>query len=201
MNTDKNKSADIDGEMVRYKGTTRKCLPVDADDVATIVNMAIDSSVMRKGRPCNYPNNQQGLDMFVQGTIDYFRYINEVNANPEFERKLIPDIEIWAMYIGITRVTIFNYEQRGGDWTDTIKYYKNAIASVKKQLMMNYKIPPMIAVFDMANNHDYINTSEFKLVTKVEDKEQEQRDTILEQSMDDMGLVWDADKGEYVPRG
>lgn len=194
-----NNNIDADNsELVRYKGTTRKCLPLDADDVATIVNMAIDTSVSRMGRPCNYPNSKQGLDMFVQGTIDYFSYINEINANPDLEKKLIPDIENWAMYLGITRGTIFNYEQRGGEWLETIKYYKGCICAVKKQLMFNFKLPPMVAVFDLANNHEYINTSEFKLVTKSEDKEQ-RKDAELEQAMDDMGLVWDATKGEYVP--
>lgn len=154
-----------ENELKQYKNSkSGRCLPLETNDLTAILNMAIEQSVARKGRPCAYPDNEMGLEIFSQKTIDYFEYINNINQNPDIENKLIPDIENWALFLGITRNSILNYEQRGKEWADTIAYYKNAIASIKKQLSLNYKVPPVIAMFDLVNNHGYVNSSEFKLI-------------------------------------
>ena len=160
-----------DNGLVPYEGKkgkrsgrgVKQCLPLETNDMTAILNMTIEVSTKRAGRPAEYPNTKQGLDEFIQCTIDYFEYVNTVNANPDLERKLIADIESWSVFLGITRQTLWIYEQRGGEWADCIQYYKNAIGAVKKQLALNYKIPPMIYVFDATNNHNYVNSTEFKL--------------------------------------
>lgn len=174
-----------------------KCLPMETDDTTAILDMIIDKSTERMGRPCQYPNDKRGLEEFIQNTVSYFEHVNSINSNPDMERKLIPDIESWAVFLGITRATIFNYEQRGNDWREVIAYYKNAIASVKKQLALNFKIPPMIMAFDFCNNHSYINTSEYKLTTKVETSDTDTNR--LERELVERGLVWDDEKKEFVP--
>ncbi len=180
--------------LVPYEGTkgktsgsgTRLCERLETDDLTAILDLTINASTARMGRPAEYPNTQKGLDDFIQKTIDYFSYVNSVNANPDLERKLIPDIENWAVYMGVTRMTINNYERRGRDWRDCIGYYKNAIGAVKKQLAMNYKIPPMVYVFDATNNHGYVNSNEFKLTeTRAENEAQSVDDDIRT-----AGLVW-----------
>lgn len=160
-----------DNGLVPYEGKKgktsgrgiKKALPIETNDMTAILDMTIEVSTKRAGRPAEYPNTKQGLDEFIQCTIDYFEYVNAINANPDLERKLIADIESWSVYLGITRKTLWMYEQRGGEWADCIQYYKNAIGAVKKQLALNYKIPPMIYVFDATNNHNYVNSTEFKL--------------------------------------
>ena len=174
-----------------------KCLPMETDDTTAILDMIIDKSTERMGRPSQYPNDKRGLEEFIQNTVSYFEHVNSINSNPDMERKLIPDIESWAVFLGITRATIFNYEQRGNDWREVIAYYKNAIASVKKQLALNFKIPPMIMAFDFCNNHEYINTSEYKLTTKVETSDTDTNR--LERELVERGLVWDDEKKEFVP--
>ena len=176
----------------KNKGT---CLPLETDDMTAILNMTIEKSIQRCGHPSTYPQTKQGLDSFINNTIDYFEYVNGINQNIDLERKLIPDIENWCVFLGITRQTLFNYEGRGGEWKDCIAYYKNAIASVKKQLAMNYKIPPMVYVFDATNNHHYVNSNEFKLnaTTEIIDH----RPNILEQEIQYRGLIWNEERQEF----
>ena len=185
-------------ELQQYKThKSAKCLPMETDDTTAILDMIIEKSTERMGRPCQYENNKRGLDTFIQGTISYFEHVNAINSNPDMERKLIPDIESWAVYLGITRATIFNYEQRDSQWRDVIQYYKNAIASVKKQLALNFKIPPMIMAFDFTNNHNYCNTNEFKLTTEVKTSDTDTNK--LERELVERGLVWDDERKEFVP--
>jgi hypothetical protein len=170
---------------------------METDDTTAILDMIIDKSTERMGRPCQYPNDKRGLEEFIQNTVSYFEHVNSINSNPDMERKLIPDIESWAVYLGITRNTILNYEGRGNAWYDVIQYYKNCIASVKKQLALNFKIPPMIMAFDFTNNHGYCNTNEFKLTTELKTPDTDTNK--LERELVERGLVWDEDKHEFVP--
>lgn len=177
----------------KNKGT---CEPIATDDMTAILTLTIDASVQRLGRPSEYPNTTEGLQSFIDKTIDYFEYVNTVNANPDLERKLIPDIENWAVFLGVTRMTINTYEHRNPEWRDTIAYYKNAIASVKKQLALNYKIPPMVAVFDLVNNHNYVNSNEFKLTAQTT---VEHDTNNLERQLLAKGLVWNDETKEFEP--
>ena len=82
------------------------------------------------------------------------------------------DIESWACFLGITRATIASYERtRGEYWQQFIAVVKNGIAAAKKEAAFHGQLQPMIAVFDLANNHNYKNTNEFKL--EVEPKKPE----------------------------
>ncbi len=193
MATSKDK-AEIKPYKTKNKG---ECLPLEKDDLTAILTLTIDTSIKNMGRPHHYAPNTQGLDDFIQTTIDYFEYVNTLNSNQELERKLIPDIENWCVFLGITRKTLFNYEQRGNEWQECIQYYKNAIGSGKKQLALNYKIPPMIYVFDATNNHGYVNSNEFKLKTTVDTEITKEKE--LQGAIDQLGLVWDEELHEYRP--
>jgi hypothetical protein len=177
---------------------TKMCKPIETDDMTAILDMAIEVSSRRLGRPANYGANKAGLEAFINATIEYFEYVNTINANPDLKQKLIPDIESWAVYIGCTRMTINNYEHRGREWQEVISYYKNVIGAVKKQLALNYKIPPMVYVFDSVNNHNYYNSNEYRLTIDTPKQEQTQAEE-LESKLTAAGLIWDCDKQEYVP--
>jgi len=184
------------GDIKPYKGAKAKCFPLETDDMTAILDMTIQQSTARLGRPCIYENSKAGLEQFIQKTIDFFEYVNGINQNADMERKLIPDIENWAVYLGITRNTLLNYEQRGVDWRDCIQFYKNAISAIKKQLALTYKIPPVVYVFDATNNHGYVNSNEFKLTPT---QAQETATDALERELIQRGLVWDEDTKEYRP--
>lgn len=178
---------------------TKMCKPVETDDMTAILDMAITVSNKRLGRPANYSADKRGLDAFIGATIDYFEYVNTINANPDLKQKLIPDIESWGVFIGCTRMTINNYERRGQEWADVIAYYKNVIGAVKKQLALNYKIPPMVYVFDSVNNHHYYNSNEYRLTIDTAPDDDKSRNEDYIRQAADMGLVWDEKTGKYIP--
>lgn len=188
---------DNNTKMVKTKNKG-EYLPLAKDDTTAILNMAIESIKSRGGRPAEYPQTEQGLQTFRDKTIEYLQYVNEVNSQNDFEKGIIPDIESWATFLGITRQTIFNYEQRGGEWLQTIQQFKNAIATIKKQLAMTYKIPPMVFVFDATNNHGYVNSNEFHLIPEqaTQSKDMQQR-VALEQEIKEAGLVWNEQTGQF----
>lgn len=175
---------------------TKKCIDTKGDDLTAIVNVVIEASTAHMGRPCEYPPTTKGLDDFIQKTIDFFEYVNTINADPENEKPLIPDVEAWAVYLGITRVTLWNYSNRGGEWKRTIEYYKNCISAIKKQLAMSFRIPPMVYVFDACNNHGYVNTNQFTLTSTTVEKP---RNTALDEEVAAAGLVWNETTKEFEP--
>ena len=152
-------------KLTNYKGKqsgrgVKKCLPLEQGDLTASLDLILNSMAINGTQTRKYPNTQQGLEAFKANSLDFFRYLTELNANPDLEKKLIPDIEAWALYVGVSRAMIFNYEKRGGAWADTVQYFKNAIGTAKKQLALNYKIPPVLAIFDAKCNHGYIEPTD-----------------------------------------
>lgn len=143
-----------------------ECQTLDRDDLQAITTLAVTSLSQYKGVPAKYPNTPQGLADFVQKSQDFFTYCNEINADLEPEKRIIPDVEAWCVYMGIVRSTLHEYGKRSEAWKSAIDMVKTAIVSAKKQLALRGKIPQMIAVFDLTNNHGYLNTSEFRLTTE-----------------------------------
>ena len=169
--------------------------PIRTGDQTAALTLILDSLHRYGGMPFKYPPTQEGLQLFVKRSEEFFDYVHRLNAREDIEKKLIPDVECLTVYLGISRKTLFEYEARGGAWADTISYVKNIINTSKKQLAMNFKIPPMLYMFDATNNHNYVNTSEFKLqattiINQAPDSE-------LERELLSNGLTWDDSKGEF----
>lgn len=184
------------GEIIKTKnkGEYEVC---QGTEVEAIGNMMISSLRQTGGRPPVFQNNEQGLEDFRRLSIEFFENIARENEQRGADEAVIPDIELWSGYLGLTRMTLLRYEKRGSEWAETIQYFKNLIAAFKKQLGLRYKIPPMVFAFDMANNHGYHNTNEFKLTADfVPTKEQSERQQ-LEQEIADNGLVWNETTGEF----
>ena len=117
-----------------------------------------------------YEDSQEGLERFRKDSENYLTYVQATNESAAQNNTgtggAIPDVEAWAAYLGITRMTISRYERRGGDWEATIASMKGIITACKKQLALAGKMPPVLAIFDLTNNSGYINASEFKLTTE-----------------------------------
>lgn len=185
-------------EMVttKNKGT---CIQVVGDDMEGISNIIITAYKNLGGRPAEYPDSEEGLEKFRQKTIEFFEHVAAVNEENGLEKGVIPDIELWCSFLGITRTTVFNYEhKRGGEWSETIQYIKTLIAAYKKQAGLTYKIPPMILAFDFCNNHNYHNTSEFKITAEPASEETKQRQAIDEE-LKENGLRWNEDTQSFEP--
>ena len=165
------------------------------DPTTALMDMAIKSL---GGRPPIYSNDAEGLQMFQDRTVEYFRHLKEVNENRETEQMLLADIESWATFLQITRATLWNYRRfRGQDWQDFIDRVKTVILAQRKDAATRFKTPPMVYVFDAVNNFGYMNTNQVQLVT---DQKQEES-AELEDSITDAGLVWDPVKNDFVTEG
>lgn len=134
----------------------------DCNNISAVTQILLNT--VKAGRPPAYKETDQGLEEFRKKTLDYINHVQTINSGDDDSKKVIVDIESWACYLGITRATIATYERsRNSDWKQFIAVVKNGIAAVKKEAAFHGQMQPMIAVFDMANNHDYKNTNEFKL--------------------------------------
>lgn len=143
----------------------------DSDNISAVTNILLET--VKAGRPPAYEDTEEGFEEFKRNTVNYINHVQELNSGDDDTKKVIVDIESWACYLGTTRATIATYERsRGDDWKQFIAVVKNGIAAVKKEAAFHGQMQPMIAVFDLANNHSYKNTNEFKLEvdTKQEDR-------------------------------
>lgn len=144
-----------------YNKADADLVPITGDDAtAALIDMGIKSLA---GAPPKYANDSAGLKAFQQKTLDYFRYIQRVNSDMESEKKLMCDIESWAVFLGITRQCVFKYEKRGGEWADFIGRTKELILTTKKVRAYSHQVPPIFAIFDMVNNHNYKNTNDIRV--------------------------------------
>ena len=89
------------------------------------------------------------------------RYINYIKDRALDGVRLVPDIEGFCAFAGISRETLNNWETaRPGAYSDTIKIFKNIIAAYKKQLAFNGEIPPIVFATDFNNNHGYAQAAQ-----------------------------------------
>lgn len=139
-----------------------KDIPIVADDLNSILDMSIHSA--RLGRPPKFPNDEAGLQMLKEQSIEWLEHIRETNNDEDCENNIIPTIEAWAVWLGCSRQNLIALEKRGEDWKDTIQAFKTIISACQTQLAMRQKIPTILHIFNATNNFGYINSSEFKLV-------------------------------------
>lgn len=150
------------------------------------------------GRPCIYPNNEAGIESFRTNCVEYFAYLQKANEALEESDMLIADVEGLCAFCGITRYTLANYRRRNKEWADLIDFFKNQIAFIKKQLSLKGRIPTVLAIFDMVNNHNYLSTNLFQPEDQIATSPKEDEDFSLEQQIIDSGLVWDDTRKEWV---
>lgn len=184
--------------MKPYKQLNKELSADDTQAINSMVNAALKNL---GGRPATYPYSEAGLATLIENSLGYFEYVAKANKQLDEKKQLILDIDSYALFLGISKKTLSEYEKRGGQWAESIQLFKNAICASKKQLSLHGKIPPMVAIFDLVNNHEYYNTNSFVLETKAADDSQLSEDNVLSQKLKEAGLVWDETKGEFVPEG
>lgn len=142
-----------------------------------VINAAVHNienyDVSTGGKAAKYPNNEQGLQAFKADCIAYFRSLAQINTGLEVDdqKPVKATIEGLVTSLGMTRQNLSKvYYQRGGEWKDLIDYVKECICSCKWQAAASGKTPPVLALFDFTNNHNYLSTSEFKKVPEIPDK-------------------------------
>lgn len=141
------------------------------NDLNAITKMGIEAlKTYNPHRPPKYENTPEGLDLFKNRTMEYLKYIDEVNSCDDMSKKVVLDIEGWCTYLQITRKTLhIYYHDRGNEWKDFIDYFKNLITAYKKQLAFSNKTPSIFAIFDLVNGSAedgfYRNTNSIEVRT------------------------------------
>lgn len=108
------------------------------------------------------------------------RYIDYIEGQAAAGVRLIPDIEGFCCFAGISRDSLNDWERtRPGEYSDTIKRFKNAIAAYKKQLALSGEIPPLVFATDFNNNHGYIQQTKIDIQPAKPLQELPQRDDII----------------------
>jgi len=108
-----------------------------------------DGQQVRRGRP---PKIETVAEL-REKTEEYIDYIQTANATGSC---LIPDVEGFALFIGVSRSTLYEWvNSRPREFSDALKSTLNAIAAAKKQLALRGKIPPLAFATDFNNNHGY----------------------------------------------
>lgn len=169
------------------------------EDTEAVLNLTTTVLKNLGGRPATYPNTTQGLDSFIENSLGFFEYVQNANAKLDEKAQIIADVELYCVWLGITRKTLILYRGRGGEWEKVVDYFKEAILGTKKQLMLKGRIPTVIGVLDLVNNHDYYNTNSFTIETKAAAEKPDKND--LESRINEAGLIWDNELKEFVPQG
>jgi hypothetical protein len=155
-------------EKPKYKRSSIKVDEIQSNDLTPLFEMAF-TGLKRTAPATKYTDDKKGLELFKKLSMEYLEELQKANetASENNNMRLVPDIESWGLYLGISRITINNYEKNyNDDWKAFIGRFKNGITAFKKSLAFNSKIPPVLAIFDLANNSDYYNSSEFTIKTE-----------------------------------
>lgn len=172
-------------------------------DLTAVVNegvKAIRKCRARGGWTHAFPPTKEGLEEFLTMAEDYFLTINAINENPDMEKMVFPDVEGFCCHMGITRMTLSKYYRtRSDNWRQAIDQIKEVILAAKKQLAATYRVPTTFSIFDLVNNHQYHNVSEFHLTANDGVSGTEIEQERLEAQLDEKGLVWSETRQEFIP--
>lgn len=92
----------------------------------------------------------------LQGAIDaYFEMIYQAQAA---EVEIVPDIELLASFLGVTRNVLFSWMrgEANPEFVQVLDLAFNDIATGKKQYALQHKVAPLVYLSDMQNNHGYV---------------------------------------------
>lgn len=132
----------------------------------------------------NFPTNQQPdvepAEMkSMVFSMEKLRELPEINPNdPEqleeriryfftwcAENHLRPGVELMALSIGVTRKTLWKWEQAGGTKGEIIAKSKQVLAALTEQWGMTGKINPVTLIFLLKNHFAYRDTVELQAST------------------------------------
>ena len=135
---------------------------IDAAQAVALCDMMLDgfrNAVTEAGKgKGGRPRKLETVEEFRTVAENYINYIKERALQGV---RLIPDIEGFCAFAGISRETLNDWERtRPGAYSDTIKIFKNTVAAYKKQLAFNGEIPPIVFATDFNNNHGYTQAAQ-----------------------------------------
>ena len=115
----------------------------------------------------------------LAGAIDaYFEVMYAAAMNGS---EVIPDVEHLALYLGTSRKSMLKLREKSPEIADVIDTALNRIATIKKQLAMHNKIPSLVYLSDIQNNHGYVNSNKVDVAVDVR-RETPTREALIEQA-------------------
>lgn len=133
------------------------------------------------------PVSKSDVEQIQERVGQYFRFCEE--------QDLKPSVEGLALALGVTRQTLWNWEQdlnsQAGQIVSRAKLLINALLT---NFTLNGKISFSYTIWLQKNHFGYSDTKTVELVPKSDSS-----NISLEQQVDDAGLVWDDELGEFVP--
>lgn len=175
-----------------YKREYHKPTVEDSREIECLVDLGVQC--LKMNRKPYFENTPEGLEEFKKLTFDFFETVNNHNRLADKEDLIIPDIEVWSTFLGITRQTLMNYEKdRQGEWSSFIRQVKDVIFACKKQLGLKNRLNGLVFILDSTNNHEYYNSNEFRVTQTVETKK-----TML--SINDLPKLEDIAEKDDTPR-
>lgn len=172
-----------------YERNVTNLAPITGDDAGSeVMRMGMKSLKEFQYTP-KYENTPEGLQRFSEKAMSYFEYINRINVDAESTKKLLPDVEGLAVWLGISRKTLLMYErERGGKWSEYIGLLKTLITSVKKQRTYNFQVPPVFMMFDLKNNSNYVDKYEVEASTDGAPKAEMTPEEVQRKMLEDMPI-------------
>lgn len=144
----------------------------------------------KPGRPRKY----ETIEEFTEIAQKYILYIRDRAAEGV---RLIPDIEGFCSFAGISRDSLNDWERtRPGEYSDTIKRFKTGIAAYKKQLALNGKIPALVFATDFNNNHGYTQQQNIEITAARKLEQLPTKEEIIKRLPQNTDI--DEDPGEII---
>jgi hypothetical protein len=156
---DKSLTRDEKGVRRQVYKRDKGLIPVNGTETAALMEVMKQQFLPAAGHQGK--KQYENLADFKDKIIEYFDYITQKNNDGA---DLIPDIEGFCCFAGICRDTLNDWERsRPGEYSDTIKAFKNSVAAYKKQLALKGKIPPIVFATDFNNNHGYTQKQDIQI--------------------------------------
>lgn len=95
--------------------------------------------------------------------------------------EIIPDVEHLALFLGTSRQTLMKWVRADPDRGPVLENAFNRIAAIKKQLAMRNKIPSLVYLSDIQNNHGYLSNAKVDVNVEVK-REAPSAETLIEQA-------------------
>ena len=87
------------------------------------------------------------------GAVDAYFELMYLAAKQGSE--LIPDVEHLRLFLGISKSTMSRWKRENPEFDDVLSEAYDRVLAVKKQLAMHNKIPQLVYMNDIQNNHGY----------------------------------------------
>ena len=91
----------------------------------------------------------------LQGAVDaYFELMYQAAVQGT---ELIPDVEHLLCFLGITKDYVRRWKTTNPQYSEVMTEAYDRILAIKKQLAMHNKIPSLVYLSDIQNNHGYVS--------------------------------------------